>query len=90
MKPYILSTLPSLLLLPVSALAATTGSLDFWTLGVFLTANFLITAGLFGLGILLIGLFYDRFKPWLLKRREQRRARQRKFPHPPHVKPLSK
>jgi len=82
MKQSILSTLPSLFLLPVPALAATTGSLDFWTLGVFLTANFLITAGLFGLGIVLIGLFYDRFKPWLMNRR-QRRAGQRKFPHPP-------
>lgn len=79
MKQHRLSILPSLLLLPVPALAASTGSLDYWTLSVFMTVNFLLTAGLFALGILLIGLFHDHLKPWLKDRRKQRRERQRRY-----------
>jgi len=79
MKHYRLFILLSLLLLPFPALAASTGSVDYWTLSVFMTINFLLTAGLFGLGILLIGLFHDHLKPWLKDRRKQNRERKRRY-----------
>lgn len=83
MKRHHLSILPSLLLLPYPALAASTGSLDYWTLSVFVTANFFITAGLFGLGILFTGLFHNRLKPWMKELRTQRRERKRRYSRPP-------
>lgn len=60
------------LLQPLPVLASGGNALDYWTLGLFMTVNFLITAGLFVIGVIVIGLFYDRFKPWLQNRSAQR------------------
>ena len=83
MKRYHLPILPVLLLLPYPALAASTGSLDYWTLSVFVTANFIITASLFGLGIVIAGLYHNRLKPWMKELRTQRRERKRRYSRPP-------
>ena len=76
MKQRLFASFSILLLQPQSVPAAETGQIDYWTLGIFLTANFLITAGLFGVGIVVIGLFYDHFKPWLKNRRALRDDRK--------------
>jgi hypothetical protein len=42
-----------------------------------MTANFLITLGLFAVGIVVVGLFYDHFRPWFKHHRNQRRDHKR-------------
>jgi hypothetical protein len=61
--------------LPVQGAAA--DQLDFKALAFFMTANLLVTIGLFAVGIVIIGLFYERFRPWLLRNRKLRRERKR-------------
>jgi hypothetical protein len=51
--------------------------LDFTVLAFFMTANFLITLGLFAVGIVVVGLFYDHFRPWFKHHRNQRRDHKR-------------
>lgn len=67
------------LLQPLPVLASGGERLDYWTLSLFMTVNFLLTAGLFGLGVIVIGLFYNRFKPWMQNRSLQRASRRQRF-----------
>jgi hypothetical protein len=64
---------------PAPFAQGTLGNIDITVLAFFMTANFLVTLGLLGVGILVIGLLNDHIRPWFSHLRKLRNERKRSF-----------
>lgn len=88
MKRFILtiSTL-GMALQPGMALAIGLEDFDFSAMAFYMIINLVATAGMFAVGIILLGLAYDRFRPWIDVSEKQRPDHQEHLSRKPHLNP---
>lgn len=88
MKRFVLvSSTLGLALQPGMALAIGLEDFDFSGMAFYMIINLVATAGLFAVGVILLGLAYDRFRPWIDDNKEQLPDSKGETSRRPHLNP---